>query len=120
MRLKLVTAITCLLISLPGYGSTYFPCPKSQQYIYLGYTIDQVIQACGSPKTMNSTTASNNQTVQQIQWVYNYKQWSNTPNASGRPGPYYQAHIFVVNFNSNLVVASLTVNGDEVQATNFC
>ena len=119
MPIRLLASLLFIVSWLTALGASYFACPNSTQYVYLGSTLDQVIQTCGTPSSTTNSLVPNTQSVQQTQWVYNYKQWSGSPANNGRNTPYYQPNIFVVNFNPNLTIASISVSGQEVQATNF-
>ena len=123
MRHKVLFLAPLLLINLNCFASSYYACPNSSQYVYPGDTIDQVLQACGKPDSETAGSSSGTKQVQELQWVYNYKQWTDSStnlNGRGINRPYYQQNLLIVNFASNLVIHSLYVNNQSVQSTNFC
>ena len=59
---------------MPGaYAASYFFCNKTNQYVSLGDSLDQVQANCGAPASTTTKTIPNQKTQKAERWIYDYK-----------------------------------------------
>ena len=110
-----IVIINALCLSANAYALNSYFCSKTNNYIQVGDTMNQVFAKCGAP--LSSKDVQNAPTVptQVTQWIYNYQN-----NSFIRTGQNtVQNSALIVNMVNNKVI-SILVNGQNVQTTKFC
>ncbi|OGT22592.1 MAG: hypothetical protein A3C55_03630 [Gammaproteobacteria bacterium RIFCSPHIGHO2_02_FULL_42_13] len=71
--MKKILLLTLILITPVAYAASYFFCNKTNQYVSLGNSLEQVQTNCGTPVTTTTKIIPNQKTQKAEQWTYNYK-----------------------------------------------
>ncbi|MEK6731253.1 MAG: DUF2845 domain-containing protein [Pseudomonadota bacterium] len=71
--MKKILLLTLILIMPGAYAASYFFCNKTNQYVSLGDSLDQVQANCGAPASTTTKTIPNQKTQKAERWIYDYK-----------------------------------------------
>ncbi len=109
--MKKLLFFTLILMMPLSHAASYFFCNKTNQYVRLGDSLEQVQTNCGEPITTTTNMIPNQKTQKAEQWIYNYK-----PNSVPAVP---QKNAMVVTFVDNKAT-SMETEGTVTENTTYC